>query len=494
MTHLPENQPRTSVARSALFAVALRVVDRVLGVISTIILARLLTPDDFGIIAMSSVIMGLLSVVFDLGVNIALIQAASPGKDDYDSAWTARIIQSALIAVLMIALAPLAASYYRDPRVSDVLQVIAITVFVVGLENIGTVQFQKHFRFDLDFRFTATKRIVGFLATLGAAYAIQSYWGMVIGGLIGSFFGVLYSYRISSYRPRLTLIKFSTIWRFSQWLLFRNLGTYAASSLDRFYIGRYTGASGAGAYSLGSEIAAMPASELLAPLGRVLLPLFSESQNDPARLQRNFILALGVQVLLALPLSVGLLLVADEVVIVLLGEKWKAAIPIIQLLCIANIFIALSHASGYLLMATGHVRALAWLAWAQAALFSSALFVLEDPNTAATTLALFKILSALIGMFVILFLVIRILPDITLGLLIKGTWRPIIATLCMYASISGIATNDYSVITLLLVKIGVGATIYSSALLALWKLNGRSDSAESYLMNLLKARCNAFLK
>ena len=129
----------TTAIRGAFLSVAMRWTDRLLSLLSTVILARLLVPGDFGLVAMAMVAVGFFDVLLDLGVGAALIQHEHAGREEFSTAWTLRLAQCAVTALLLVALAPLVADYYDDPRVVDVLRVAAITVIIGGLENIGTV-------------------------------------------------------------------------------------------------------------------------------------------------------------------------------------------------------------------------------------------------------------------------------------------------------------------------------------------------------------------
>src|SRR5574343_1343215 len=147
-----------SAARGAVIVVAMRWTDRLIGLFSTLILARLLVPADFGIVAMASIVVGLVDTLLALGVGSALIQNRNAGREDFDTAWTLGIIQGAVVATLIWFAAPYAAESFRDPRVQDVVRVMAFTTFLGAFENIGVVAFQKNMEFGRDFRYFLFRR------------------------------------------------------------------------------------------------------------------------------------------------------------------------------------------------------------------------------------------------------------------------------------------------------------------------------------------------
>ena len=209
-----------------LFAIAMRWFDRLVGLISTLILARLLAPEDFGIIAMASILVGLVNVVFDLGVNLVLIQNPAPTQEDYDTAWTLRLLQSIASAILVAAAAPLGAEYFNEPRLTIVIQILALSFVVRALENIGIVNFQKDMEFGKDFQFVVARRILTFLVTMVAAWLLRSYWALVVGTLAGGLIGAALSYAMHPMRPHFGLTRFHEIFGVSQWHMVRNFGGF----------------------------------------------------------------------------------------------------------------------------------------------------------------------------------------------------------------------------------------------------------------------------
>jgi len=478
-----------SAAKGAVLTITMRWTDRLVGIISTLILARLLAPADFGIVAMASLVVALTETLLDLGVGSALIQDRTAGREEFNTAWTLGLLQ-ALLAALLIALigAPLAAEYFNDSRVTDVLRVMAVSVFIGGLQNIGIVTFQKNMEFNKDFRFFFLRRISGFVITVCLAFWLRSYWAMILGTLATRAIGVALSYAMHDFRPRLSFVSIANLWAFSQWILVRNLGNYGATQIDKFVLGRRVDAAALGAYSLADEISSMPTGELLAPLGRVLFPAFVRAAGQGEELRRVFCLAFGVQVLLALPAGVGLALVAPVAVPLLLGAQWLMAIPLVQILSLMSIGGALAHGSGYLLLTLGKVRLLAIVSWVQFALLSS-LLLFVFPNSNAEEIAGIRLTVSFAGMAVVLGFVLREMRSIRLLDLISNTWRPAVATALMTALLYFTKPpTHFSLVVQLLGQIALGAIAYGATVLAFWRLSGCPEGAESYLLDKMHIR------
>ncbi len=153
-------------------------------------------PEDFGIIAMAMIVVGLVEVFSYLGVDLALIQRKEPTRDYYDTAWTINILQGALLTIFLLLVAPLIGSFFNEPRVVPVVQVLAFRALAVGFENIGTVAFRKELDFAKDFRFGVLKKLLTFTVTVSLALWLQNYWAIVAGLAGAPLLGVGFSRRV----------------------------------------------------------------------------------------------------------------------------------------------------------------------------------------------------------------------------------------------------------------------------------------------------------
>lgn len=473
------------VFQSALWSVATRWSDRAIGFLSTLILARLLTPADFGIIAMAMLLIGLVEVLLDLGVNIALIYDKEASKDDFDSAWTLRGLQTTGVAILVTLAAPFAAEYFHDTRVDIVLYGLAIGIAISGFENIGIVEYQKRLDFKSDFRFFVFKRVPSVLITIVAALALRNYWALVIGTVASRFIGVGVSYAIHPYRPRFCFRRVTKIWNISRWMIFRSVGGYLESRLDTFFVSSRSTSDVMGMYVTASELAALPTTELLAPLSRVLLPTFVEARGNSTKLKENYLLALGVQALIGIPSAVGMALVASEAVPLLLGDQWIQAVPFLQVLALYSGLSALGYSGAYLLTALGKVATLAIMGWIWSGLFILVNLVLY-PSGDAIFLAYSRLFLGFVGIFVFSWLVIRQVDGLCWSDFFKVVIRPIIgATVLCLCVLQAKKIMPDALWLQLLFEVLLGVFSYGSTVFILWLLAGRPEGSERYLLKKL---------
>ena len=162
--------------RGSIWMLAMRWGIRGIGLISTVILARLLTPEDFGIVAMAMIVVGFIELFGAMGVDLALIRNPTATRAHYDSAWTLEIFQGAALAMAVILVAPFASAYFDEPRLSPVMQVLALRALVGGFENVGVVAFRKDFDFAKDFQFGVYKKLLSFALTVIFAFVLRNYW------------------------------------------------------------------------------------------------------------------------------------------------------------------------------------------------------------------------------------------------------------------------------------------------------------------------------
>lgn len=323
--------------------VLFKFVERGLGLISTLILARLLTPADFGVVAMAMSFIAMAELLGAFGFDVAIIQNQTATEAEYNSAWTCNLLLGICITAVMVAAAAPIAHFYRKPELVWVVLALAFGPLIASAENIGVVAFRKELNFRREFQFQVSRKFAGFLVVVPLAVVLQNYWALVFGMLFSKVAGTTISYLMHPYRPRLTLAKFRELFHFSRWLLLNNIVTFARDRSSDFFLGRLGGASQLGTYNVAYELANLPTSEISAPINRALMPGFAKMDTHEA-ITNAYRGAVQLLASLALPASALLFALAPYLVVILLGRKWVAAIPVMQILAF-NGALMLSHSS-----------------------------------------------------------------------------------------------------------------------------------------------------
>lgn len=195
------------VAGGAAWMLLFKVAERAMSVIGIVILARLLLPEDFGLVAMATSVIALLEVLGTFSFDLAIIQRKEPTREHYDTAWTMNVLAATGGAVATALVAWPAAQFYSEPRLVGVMHVLALCWALQGLENIGTVNFRREMNFSREFHFLFAKKLWSFVVTVVLAWAFRNYWALLIGTLSSRVFGVALSYFMHPYRPRPSLAR-----------------------------------------------------------------------------------------------------------------------------------------------------------------------------------------------------------------------------------------------------------------------------------------------
>lgn len=474
---------RHEIARGAAWMVFFRLLDRSVGIVSTIVLARLLLPADFGLVAMAMSVIALIELATTFNFEIALIQHQSPSRDHYDTAWTLNVLAAVGGALVTSLLAYPVASFYGDERLIPVMFAIGASWLIFGFENVGTVNFRRNMDFASEFRLMATKRLVAFVVTLCAAFFLRSYWALVIGTATGRIVGVIISYTMEPFRPRFSLARTRELFSFSGWLLANNIANVILSKVPHFFVGRAFGAQTLGAYTIGAEIAQMAHTELVAPINRAMFPGYSRLVNDPPAFRRTCIDATAAILLIVLPLSFGVAVLAEPLVRVLLGPQWHQAAPVIQILAFAGAVSAITsnNVSAYIALGRPHLTTVIVLS--RLALLCVTITLLMQVH-GLLAVAYAELIAAIGSLAVSLPILFRTLK-LPVREYLSSLWRPLAASVLMSAAVHFIIEQLRGEGALadalleLVLGTAAGAVLYPLLIALLWQLSGRPQSVEA---------------
>jgi O-antigen/teichoic acid export membrane protein len=486
MEEEPAGGLRAAILKGAAWSIVLRWSVRLLGLVSTFILARILEPADFGLVAMAMLIVGFVDAWLSFGLDTALIQNQSATREHYDTAWTLRLMQSAVLAVGIAAAAPLAAAAFNEPRVATVLWVICPALLLGGLSNIGVIAFRKELEFHREFKLQIISKLVGFVVTLSAAAWLRNYWALVIGIITAQGMGCALSYLMHPFRPRFSLARIRELWSFSQWMLIASIGHFFETKADEILVARLGSTRELGLYSVAAELGNMPGSEIAAPLNQALMPGFSKLQHSPPGLATAYLNVLGSVSALTFPAGIGLAMVAHEAVLVFLGSQWLDAIPLLSVLAVFGGIRASNSLAGSLMLGSGRVATAAAFGWMNTALLLAIALPLVGTH-GAQGIAWAKLAGAMILAIVIFAAVMRV-TGISVKQIVARLWRTLVASALMAVAVSLLPALSGGVLVALIVKVLVGVGSYAAALILLWRLAGCPDGAERFFLSQLRRR------
>lgn len=475
------------VFSGALWMFAMRWLTRMLGFISITILARLLDKDDFGLVAIASAVVALPMALTNFGVEAALVRDPHADRHSYNTAWTVRLLQMSVIGILLVASAPLVASVYGEPRLVDIVRVLGFLVIVQGFENSWVVSFRKELKFHKDFAYHTISRLLGTIVTLIAAFLLRSYWALVIGQFALVVARLVVGTAMARRIPVPSLARWDDLWGYSKWSLVAGLANYVRHNADRLLLGRFVGIGTVGAYSVGRELAELPVAELSMPANRALAPALANIKEDGPRFSGALVRSLGGVLTLAMPMGVGLFLIAADLIPILLGPGWETAIPVVEVLGLSSMLSASRGIVGNALSIQGYVKQIAVIHWVAAFLLLGFALLLI-PAAGATGMALAFFLAELAAIVLVVSLAMRRLEALRLKDLGSAVLRPSVAVIGMFAWVSYISSRLEHTIAGLLLIIFSAACLYTVLILTTWIRMGMPDGIESVVLRFARDR------
>ena len=343
------------VMTGAGWIMAWRFFSRSLGFISILVLASLLIPADFGVVALASAITGAIDSLSQLGVRDALVRLADDRREYYDTAFTLQVARGIVTAVVIATVSLFASDLLGDARLQPVLLVLAGLSVVSGFENIGIVALNRALDFRKQFLLQAAPRVLSFLVTAVFAVLLRSYWALIIGSVIGKLMGVAMTYVLVPHRPAFGFRGWRYLLHFSFWSWAGSLAIMVLARADAFLLGPAFGVAGLGLFTLASDIAFLPISELLEPACAALFPGFAMASRRGGEPVTMALSIAGALALVTIPFSIGISACSGYLVSAFLGAKWETAQPIIAVLAWMCLFSPFSYVSGSVLSAQGQV-------------------------------------------------------------------------------------------------------------------------------------------
>ncbi|WP_298992213.1 lipopolysaccharide biosynthesis protein [uncultured Pseudokineococcus sp.] len=351
-------------ARGVLWTVSGQWASQILRLLSIVVLARLLTPDDYGLVAMVWAITGFVSSVGSLGLSEAVVQRERVSHEQASTLFWLNVCVGLLLTGLVAAASPLLALFYGRPELVGITLALSATFFLGGL----TVQHQALMLRQLDFRAVAVRNllatVVNVAVSIGVASAGGGYWALVAGQLAGSITTVIVLWRAVPWRPGRPVRRSGvrSLISFGGGISTFSLLNYASRNADNIIIGRFLGAGELGFYTRAYGLLMLPLTQIHGPVSNVVRPTLAGLWPEPARYRKFFLAALSGLTYMVMPLVVVLAVLAGPTVEVLLGDRWLPAAEVFRWLAVAGLLQTVGYTNGWLYATSG--RAWAMARWA----------------------------------------------------------------------------------------------------------------------------------
>jgi O-antigen/teichoic acid export membrane protein len=355
---VPGQRLSQRVVFAGAWMLAMRVARQGFSIVRLIILARLLSPEAFGLVSVALVVLALLTTITEFGFGEALIQHKGDIQHYLDTFWIMSAIRGLVLAGVIFGIAPFAASYFNAPDAKPIIQAMAATLVINGFVSSGMVYFYKELEVQKRFVWEISGLFSDIVISISTAFILRSAWALVYGSIASSIVMMVVSFIMHPYRPKLRfdILKAKELFKFGWWVLLYGVMNYIFTSADTIIIGRLLGVVSLGLYTMAHKIGDLIGREMGLASSGIIFPTYSKLQDIQDQLRRAFLTCTEAVAFVTFPAAVGIYVLAPDFTDVLLGKQWTQAVPAMQILGIAAAIYSLIITGGSLFYAVGKPR------------------------------------------------------------------------------------------------------------------------------------------
>jgi len=346
---------KKKVVRGTFWVFISQIITQAVALVKNIILARILSPDDFGLFGIALVVFSLLEAFSRSGFDVALIQKKEDIRDYLDTAFVVNIGRGVVLFLLLFFSAPLVATFFKRAEIVGVVRAVSIVFLLNGFVNPGTIYFSRELEFKKQFQWDMSRSISDIVVSLSLVFFLRNVWVLVIGMTVSFFTRVAVSYFIHPYRPGFSFNPdyARSLFRFGKWVFGSGILVYLLTQGDDAFVGKFLGVTALGFYRIAYRFSNLPATHITHVISRVTFPMYSKLQDDIPKLREAYLKVLQITAFLAFPLAGLIFILAPDFTRIFLGEKWLPMVPAMRVLCIFGVIRALSGAGGSVVLAIG---------------------------------------------------------------------------------------------------------------------------------------------
>lgn len=325
---------------------------------TSVVLARLLVPDDFGMLGMALVVVGIGQIFADFGIGAAIVQSQTSDRRVLSSCFWANLAVGATLALVISLASPWIAAFYRRPDLAPLVVVASLTLVASAAIVVPRSSLYRDMRFAELAKAQFFGSVAGALLAIGLAWAGFGVWALVLQPLAGTSVTLALSWFYARLLPRweFSWDGIRGLVRFSAGVLGTDLLNFANRNTDSLLIGRALGAQPLGYYSMSYQIMLYPLQQVSSAIVKVLFPTLSQMQNDLQRLRAAYLKSISFIAIVTFPMMSGLFVVAEDLIRVAMGEKWLPILPVLQILVWVGMAQSIGTTVGTIYLSTANVR------------------------------------------------------------------------------------------------------------------------------------------
>ena len=429
------------------------------------VLARLLSPSDFGLMGMIMVVIGFAQAFADMGLSNAIIQRQGVEEDHLSSFFWINVFAGIVLFAFILLCRPIAVFYFKQPDLSNYLIFAAFIFLITPVGQIFTTLLRKELKFKALSKIEIAGMVVYSVTTIGMALAGFGILSLIFGQLIRSLFTVIILFIIfrKTWLPRFhfSIKEIKSYLSFGAFQMGERVVNYLSANIDYIIIGRFLGPAALGFYTLAYQIVIFPLTKINPIITRVAFPAFSKIQYDNYRMKKGYCKVINYISMISFPMLTGMIVVAPEFIRLVYGPKWESAIIILQILCLVGIFKSLGNPIGSVLLAKG--RADIGFYWNIFVVIVVSVAVIVGAHWGIAGVAV-AILILQTPLFFIIQPVVNKLIDLKFSEYFKAIQSPVICSVVMLAGIVTlrVIASNMSALPLFVIIIAAGMVIYTS--------------------------------
>jgi len=319
--------------------VFLRGITRSLTFVRLAILGRILTPTEFGYFGIATLLLSLLEILTETGINVFLVQEKKNINEYINSAWVVSILRGVVLGIIIFLAAPFIASFFQSPEAAGVIALTALVPLIRGFINPAIISYQKDLLFRKEFSMRSFLFLVDVSISIMAGFMFRSAqsftWGLIASALVE----VILSYVLIPLWPKLVFEtdKIKHVITKGWWVTLTGIFLYFADNGDNITVGKILGSGSLGIYQVAYKFSTLPISEITSVVNSVIFPVFSRFSEDKARLRNAFIKVTVGTTVGSLVLGTTIFIFAGPLITLFMGNQWGAAIPIVQVLVVYGV-------------------------------------------------------------------------------------------------------------------------------------------------------------
>ena len=458
------------VAYAGFWMTFLHMSGRGLGMVRVVILARILSTEAFGLVAVAILVVEFLDRISVTGFTTALVQRKGEIEEYLDTVWVLNIVRGLLLGVVIFLSAPFAVFLFDVPEAAPIIKIMALAPVIRGFTSPGVIYFIKELEVRKRFIWEISSVIAEMAVAITFAVILRNAWAIVLGILAGRIISLAVSFFIHPYRPHLRFKyqQAKELFSFGIWVLLFSLFFYFSTRFDSLYVGRLFGTSALGIYTMAYTVIRPVADEMVQIANVIVFPAYAKIQENAVMLRQATLAALEIVALVTFPLAVVIYILAPDFIPLILGDKWMEVVPVLQILGIATAMYSLHNVGGSLFWGLGKPKYRFFLLATASVIMAVFLFLLSGPY--GITGAALAVVIGNGGGLIFLLIALRLILKIKIRDVIKRLSPSLL--LCIVLSVILVLINftlhDVGIGELILLLF-VTAVVYAGFSVIAWK-------------------------